>query len=86
MTDMEVEDGDRIFITSLHQPPEEIHAASTISQCLAEAFKWNQNPPAPKKVALLQWKTSLSISESSALCSPKNPLMSCQTTSPGIMP
>ena len=48
-TDMEVEDGDQIFVTGLHQPPEEIHAASTISQCLAEAFKRNQNPPAPEK-------------------------------------
>ena len=39
--DAEIEDGDQIFATGLHQPPEEIHAASTISQCLAEAFKRN---------------------------------------------
>ena len=39
--DVEIEDGDRIFATGLHQPPEEIRAASTISQRLAEAFKRN---------------------------------------------
>ena len=33
--------------------PEEIHAASTISQCLAEAFKRNQNPPIPGKNEVL---------------------------------
>ena len=39
--DVEIEDGDRIFATGLHQPSEEICAASTISQRLAEAFKRN---------------------------------------------
>ena len=48
-TDAEIEDGDRIFATGLHQPPEEIHTASTISQCLAEAFKRNQNSPDTEK-------------------------------------
>ena len=38
-TDAEIEDGDQIFATNLHQPPEEIHMTSTISQRLAEAFK-----------------------------------------------
>ena len=48
-TDAEIEDGDRIFTTGLHQSPEEICAASTISQRLAEAFKWNRNSPDTKK-------------------------------------
>ena len=39
--DVEIEDGDRIFATGLHQPPEEIRAASTISQRLPQAFKQN---------------------------------------------
>ena len=39
--DAEIKDGDRIFATGLHQPLEEIRAASTISQHLAEAFKRN---------------------------------------------
>ena len=47
--DAEIEDGDRIFATSLHQPPEEIRAASTISQRLAEAFKQNRGSPDTKK-------------------------------------
>ena len=47
--DVEIEDGDRIFATDLHQPPEEIRATSTISQRLAEAFKWNQDSPDAKK-------------------------------------
>ena len=50
-TDAEIKDGDRIFATGLHQPPEEIHTASTISQRLAEAFKWNQNSPDTEKGA-----------------------------------
>ena len=45
----EIKDGDQIFATGLHQPLEEIRAASTISQCLAEAFKRNQNSPDTKK-------------------------------------
>ena len=47
--DAEIEDGDRIFATGLHQPPKEIHAASTISQRLAEAFKRNRDSPDTKK-------------------------------------
>ena len=47
--DAEIEDGDRIFATGLHQPPEEIHAASTISQRLAEAFKRNRDSPDTKR-------------------------------------
>ena len=39
--DAEIEDGDQIFATGLHQPLEEIRAASTISQRLVEAFKRN---------------------------------------------
>ena len=47
--DAEIEDGDRIFATGLHQPLEEIRAASTISQHLAEAFKRNRDSPDTKK-------------------------------------
>ena len=47
--DAEIEDGDRIFTTGLHQPLEEICAASTISQCLAEAFKQNRDSPDTKR-------------------------------------
>ena len=46
---MEIEAGNWIFATGLHQPPEEIHAASTISQRLVEAFKRNQNSPGPER-------------------------------------
>ena len=47
--DAEIEDGDRIFATGLHPPPEEIRAASTISQRLVEAFKRNRDSPDAKK-------------------------------------
>ena len=47
--DAEIEDGDQIFTSSLHQPLEEICAASTISQRLAEAFKRNRDSPDTKK-------------------------------------
>ena len=47
--DAEIEDGDQIFTTGLHQPLEEIRAASTISQCLVEAFKRNRDSPDTKK-------------------------------------
>ena len=49
--DAEIEDGNQIFTTSLHQPPEEIRAASTISQRLVEAFKRNQSSPDTEKGA-----------------------------------
>jgi hypothetical protein len=39
--DSEFEQGDRIFASGLHQPPQQIRATSTISQRLAEAFKRN---------------------------------------------
>ena len=39
--DPDFEDGDRMFATGLHAPPEEVRATSTISQRLAEAFKRN---------------------------------------------
>ena len=42
-TPPEFEDGDRIFVTTLHRTPEEVQATSTISQRLAEAFKRNSN-------------------------------------------
>jgi hypothetical protein len=41
--DSEIEDGDRIFVTALEQPTENICATSTISQRLAEAFKRNSD-------------------------------------------
>ena len=37
-------EGDCLFTTSLCQPPDEVQATSTISQRLAEAFKWNREP------------------------------------------
>ena len=37
----EFEEGDRMFATGLKGPMEEVRATSTISQRLAEAFKWN---------------------------------------------
>jgi transposase InsO family protein len=39
----EFEEGDRIFVAGLHEPPEEIRATATISQRLAEAFKRNED-------------------------------------------
>ena len=48
-TPSEFEDGDRIFVTTLHRTPKEVRATSTISQRLAEAFKRNADaahPPA----------------------------------------
>lgn len=42
--DPELENGDRVFATSLHQSPADIRATSTISQRLAEAFKRNNEP------------------------------------------
>jgi hypothetical protein len=42
--DPEFEQGDRIFVAGLCQPPEEVRATSTISQRLAEAFKRNSEP------------------------------------------
>jgi len=41
--DLDFEDGDRMFASGLHAPPEEIRATSTISQRLAEAFKRNSD-------------------------------------------
>ena len=46
-TPPEFEDGDRIFVTTLHGTPEEVRATSTISQRLAEAFKQNSNAARP---------------------------------------
>ena len=43
----EFEEGDRIFITTLHGTPEEVRATSTISQRLAEAFKRNADAARP---------------------------------------
>jgi hypothetical protein len=37
----QLEEGDRIWATRLLPEPEHIQASSTISQQLAEAFKWN---------------------------------------------
>jgi hypothetical protein len=45
--DSEIGDGDRIFVTALEQPTEDIRASSTISQRLAEAFKRNSDPDPP---------------------------------------
>jgi len=42
--DPEFEDGDRVFASGLHAPPENLRATSTISQRLAEAFKRNSEP------------------------------------------
>jgi hypothetical protein len=42
--DPEVEDGDRLFAAGLCHPTAEVWATSTISQQLAEAFKWNNEP------------------------------------------
>ena len=41
--DLDFEDGDCMFASGLRTPPEEIRAMSTISQQLAEAFKWNSD-------------------------------------------
>ena len=41
--DLKFELGDRIFIMNPPQQLEDIRASSTISQQLAEAFKWNSN-------------------------------------------
>ena len=49
---LEFEDSDWIFITTLHGIPEEVRATSTISQRLAEAFKWNTNAAHPPAVHL----------------------------------
>jgi hypothetical protein len=40
-SDTRFEEGDRLFVTGLSQPPAEIRATSSISQRLAEAFKRN---------------------------------------------
>jgi hypothetical protein len=45
--DSKIEDRDRIFVTALEQPTEDICATSTISQRLAEAFKRNSDPDLP---------------------------------------
>jgi hypothetical protein len=45
--DSKIEDGDRIFVTALEQPAEDICATSTISQRLAEVFKRNSDPDLP---------------------------------------
>ena len=84
--DVEIEDGNRIFSTGLHQPPEEIRAASTISQRLAEAFKQNRDSPDTKKDTPVSAEDIPAHLRNSVPCSPKNPLMSCQTPSLGIMP
>jgi hypothetical protein len=42
----EIEPGDRIFMTTVHDPAEFIRASSTTSQCLSEAF--TKNSAAPK--------------------------------------
>ena len=49
---MEFEEGDRIFVTTLHGTPEEVRATLTISQRLAEAFKRNTDATRPSAVPL----------------------------------
>ena len=44
LLDEQLEDGDRIWATGLLPEPKYIHTSSTISQCLAEAFKQNSKP------------------------------------------
>src|SRR5258705_9684189 len=41
----EIEPGDRVFMTTVHDPIEFIQATATTSQRLAEAFTWNSAPP-----------------------------------------
>jgi len=45
-----LEEGDRIWATSLLPKPEYIQATASVSQWLAEAFKWNSEPPDFKKL------------------------------------
>ena len=49
---VELEDGDCIFATGLLPPAAEIRAGSTISQCLAKAFKLNSEASAPPNHAI----------------------------------
>ena len=41
----EIEPGDRVFMTTVHDPAESIRATATTSQRLAEAFTRNSAPP-----------------------------------------
>ena len=41
----EIEEGDRVFMTTIWDPPELIRASSTTSQCLSEAFAKNSTGP-----------------------------------------
>jgi len=41
----EIEPGDCVFMTMVHDPAEFIRATATTSQCLAEAFTRNSAPP-----------------------------------------
>ena len=47
---LEFEEGDCIFVTTLHGTPEEVQATLTISQRLVEVFKWNSNTMHPSTV------------------------------------
>ena len=49
---VELGDGDCIFAIGLLPPAAEIRAGSTISQCLAEAFKSNSEASAPPNHAI----------------------------------
>ena len=77
--DEPLKEGDRIWVTGLLPKPEYIRASSMISQQLVEAFKQNSKPQTTKN-------TSPCICVISTLSSPKNPLMTSWSLSPGIMP
>ena len=62
--DPDFEEGDRMFATNLHQPPEEVRATSTISQRLAEAFQRNNQPKSNVSTAAHgRPRSSLDLSE-----------------------
>jgi hypothetical protein len=74
-----IEPGDRVFMTTVHNPAEFIRATATTSQCLAEAFTQNSAPPKS-----FHESVPSQFHDFEEVFS-KVSLMHCRTTSHGIM-